>query len=133
MADLSDLGAFVEGRNLDTLRRDPQEPYALHVYTILPSPFWDVHDAHLHLFAGWAAQDGAYLATIHHQSAQWFGAPAMRAGTLGTGHLKGKDLRQQTSRGVAVEPKGFVAHAAHVTHTAPPVGPKRSVLTRSGV
>src|SRR5215210_2662157 len=99
----------------------------LHALEIQPVTHWSVvlaDDPDQGVVARGAAHHRAYLAHVGHLGADLSRRAAMGAGGPGRGDLEGEDLGKYPRRCVSVEPV-FV-------HGYPPVGPKRSVLTRAG-
>src|SRR5688572_17815322 len=74
-----------------------------------------------------AAKDCAHSVPVKQQFADSFHCAASDAGRLSGCHFKSKNFVQQSACGVAVQSQIAVLHIAQ-----PPVGPKRSVLMRSG-
>src|SRR5205823_9381385 len=87
-------------------------------------------DADDHLRAGWAAKDDPRTSEVCPQLGDDVFGPAVIAGLGSGGHLDAQDRRQRATGGIPVEtgvtPVGHDPLLRHV-----PLGPKRSVLTRS--
>src|SRR5689334_10325877 len=78
------------------------------------------------LAAAGAADDRAHRRGVYRCRADRPGSVAVGTDHFGGRHLERKDLPQHPARGIAVETL-FVTY-----HKLPPLGPKRSVLTRCG-
>src|SRR5215216_4947484 len=98
--------------------------YALEIQPVTLRSVVLAGDADQGVVARGAAHHRTYLAHVSHLGADLSRRAATGAGGEGRGDLEGEDLGQYACRSVAVEPV-FV-------HRYPPVGPKRSVLTRAG-
>src|SRR5918993_3035366 len=98
--------------------------YALEIQPVTLRSFLLADHADQGVVARGAAHYGTYLAHVSHLGADLSRCAATGAGGPCSCDLQGEDLCQYACRGVAVEPV-FV-------HGYPPVGPKRSVLTRAG-
>src|SRR5215212_916277 len=103
------------------------ELQVFHALEIQPVTPWSVvlaDDPDQGVVTRGAAHHRTYLGHVGHLGADLSRRAATGAGGPGRGDLESEDLGQYPCRGVAVEPL-FV-------HGYPPVGPKRSVLTRVG-
>src|ERR671921_659868 len=98
--------------------------YALEIQPVTLRSVVLAGDADQGVVARCAAHHRTYLAHVAIRGAALPRRAATDAGNPGSGDFEIEDLVQSPCRGVAVEPV-FV-------HRYPPVGPKRSVLTRAG-
>src|SRR6476646_9773671 len=78
------------------------------------------------LTAAGAADDGAHRCGIDGGCTDHANRVAVGANNFSRGHLERKDLPEHAACGIAIELLVIVRHAA------PPLAPKRSVLTCSG-
>jgi hypothetical protein len=93
--------------------------------------FPEMGDADHEMLAPGAVEDYTHAVWIHQQRSHGPFRPAAAATGHGSGRLRGQRFRQKTRDRVAVQPQ-IVRRLHLVLPFQLPVGPKRSVLSRSG-